>query len=152
VASGHHLHSLHTPNGYNDQIRSVAVTADGRLAVSASVEGTLRVWDVTGGVCLHTLNGHTKPVTSVAVSADGRLAVLCSTRDNTVRVSDIASGRHLHTLTGHTGPLRSVAISADGQLVISASRDNTVRVWALDWDYEFGADDSAGATATSRLD
>ena len=32
-------------------------------------------------------------------------------------------------LTGHTGPIESVAISGDGSVVVSASADETVKVW-----------------------
>ena len=49
-------------------MKSVAVTADGRCAVSASVEGTLKVWDLASGECLRTLEGHTKSVNGVALT------------------------------------------------------------------------------------
>jgi WD40 repeat protein len=53
----------------------VAVTADGKRAVSASCDKTLKVWDLDSGVALHTLEGHSESVTGVAVTADGKRAV-----------------------------------------------------------------------------
>jgi WD40 repeat protein len=41
------------------------------------------------------------------------------------------SGKELKTLTGHTNWVQAVAITSDGQLAISASRDNTLKVWDL---------------------
>ena len=36
----------------------MAVTPDGRRAVSASDDSTLKVWDLASGRELHTLSGH----------------------------------------------------------------------------------------------
>ena len=35
----------------------MALSGDGRLAVSASSDETLKVWEVAGGQCLRTLEG-----------------------------------------------------------------------------------------------
>ena len=56
-------------------MRAVAVSADGRRAVSGGDDGTVRVWDLDAGTVLHTLTGHDGWVGAVAVSADGRRAV-----------------------------------------------------------------------------
>ena len=53
----------------------MAVSADGRLALSGSDDSTVKVWDLTSGQELRTLAGHADGVKSVAVSADGRLAL-----------------------------------------------------------------------------
>ncbi len=111
-------------------VASVAVSADGRIAVSGGADQIVRVWDLAGGACRHTLFGHTKEVESVAVSADARVAVSGS-RDKTVRVWDLAGGVCLRTLTGHSDWVRSVAVSADARVAVSASDDKTVRVWDL---------------------
>jgi WD40 repeat protein len=43
----------------------------------------------------------------------------------------LASGRELRTLSGHSGPLTAVAVSPDGQRAVSASHDQTLKVWDL---------------------
>ena len=48
------------------------MSGDGRLAVSASDDKTLKVWDVESGRELRTLEGHSDSVHGVAVSGDGR--------------------------------------------------------------------------------
>ena len=53
----------------------MALSQDARLAVSASRDQTLKVWDVSSGQELRTLTGHNTYVTSVGLSGDGRLAV-----------------------------------------------------------------------------
>ncbi len=130
--------SLTTPKGVLQRtiqkhtygIRSVAVTADGRRAISASEDCTLKVWDLANANELVTLKGHTKSIWSVAVTADGRRAISAS-EDCTLKVWDLASQSPLFTLKGHTTGVRGVAITADGQKAISASGDCSLKVWDL---------------------
>ena len=42
----------------------MAVTPDGRQAISASVDKTLKVWDLASGAEVRTLEGHTGWVTA----------------------------------------------------------------------------------------
>ncbi len=112
--------------GHTEGVYGVAVTADGRTAVSGGGDSTVRVWDLTGGRCT-ILEGHTGTVLTVAVTADGRTAVSGS-GDNTVRVWDLIGGR-CTVLEGHTGKVISVAVTADGRRAVSGAEDNTVRVW-----------------------
>jgi len=117
--------------GHTEFVRGVAITADGRRAVSGSYDKTLRVWDLEAGKCIATLEGHTHEVNGVAISADGRRAVSGS-KDNTVRVWDLEAGRCIATLEGHTQTVLGVAITADGRRAVSGSYDNTLRVWDLE--------------------
>ncbi len=117
--------------GHTDWIEGVAITSDGRRAVSGSGDKTVRVWDVETGKCLATLEGHTDWVFGVAITSDGRRAVSCSD-DNTVRVWDVETGKCLATLEGHTHWVRGVAITSDGQRAVSGSYDKSVRVWNVE--------------------
>ena len=49
---------LRTFAGHAYGVKSVAVSADGRLALSASEDHTVKVWDLTSGQELGTLAGH----------------------------------------------------------------------------------------------
>jgi WD40 repeat protein len=129
VRSGRQSEALvRTLEGHTNMVNGVAVTADGRLAVSASSDKTLRVWDLGSGQPLRTLEGHTAAVHAVAVTADGRLAVSASW-DGSVKVWDLGSGQLLHTLEGEF--VIGVAMTADGRRAVSTSRDGTLKVWDL---------------------
>ena len=69
---------LRTLEGHTDVVNGVAVTPDGKRAVSASRDKTLKVWDLDTGRALRTLEGHSDRVDGVAVTADGKRAVSAS--------------------------------------------------------------------------
>ena len=112
-------------------VEAVAVTGDGRRAVSASGDRMLKVWDLERGEELVTLRGHTDWVRAVAVTGDGRRAVSGSL-DKTLKVWDLETGAELHILKGHTDWVSAVAVTPDGQRAISASNDHTLKVWDLE--------------------
>jgi WD40 repeat protein len=119
---------VRTLEGHARWVTGVAVSADGKVAVSASRDHTLKIWDLANGRELHTLRGHTGPAWGVALNADATVAVSASD-DQTLKVWDMASGRELRTLQGHIGGVRGVALSADGRVAVSASYDQTLKVW-----------------------
>ena len=95
---------IHTLEGHSDWVRDVALSADGRRAVSASDYNTLKVWDVENGSLIHTLEGHSDWVYGVALSADGRRAVSASD-DNTLKVWDVTTGKVIATFTSDSQTL-----------------------------------------------
>jgi WD40 repeat protein len=144
---------IRTLKGHSHDVRGVALSSDGRRAVSASGDETLKVWDVESGRALRTLEGHTDIVYGVALSGDGRIAVSAS-MDETLRVWDVESGQALGTLEGHFAAVNTVAVSEDGRRVVSGSSDHTVKVWDLESGSEvhtlLGHADVVTAVAVSR--
>ena len=57
---------VRTLEGHTGVVADVALTGDGRLAVSASHDSTLKVWEVESGRELRTLKGHSGAVIGVA--------------------------------------------------------------------------------------
>ncbi|WP_376790876.1 NB-ARC domain-containing protein [Thermoflexus sp.] len=117
--------------GHTGPVRAVAVTADGRWAVSGSDDKTVKVWDLESGWLCCSLEGHTGPVYAVAVTPDGRWAISGS-GDRTVKVWDLESRWLLRSLEGHTKPVTAVAVTPDGRWAVSGSADGTVKIWDLE--------------------
>lgn len=55
------------------------------MVVSASQDGTARVWDAWTGECVAVLEGHTGRLNAVVTSLDSSVIITCSD-DNTARV------------------------------------------------------------------
>ena len=113
---------VRTLEGHSGPIYGVAVTPDGKRAVSASGDKTLKVWDLETGVELRTLEGHSDSVHGVAVTADGKRAVSAS-RDHTLKVWDLETGLPLPTFHCDAYPtccaFADAPQSADEQMVIA---------------------------------
>ncbi|MBV8282723.1 MAG: hypothetical protein JO347_11790, partial [Candidatus Eremiobacteraeota bacterium] len=75
---------IRTLEGHHHVI-DVAITPDGRQAVSASRDNTLKIWDLEHGDELRTLQGHSDTVNSVAISPDGQRIVSASS-DKTLKI------------------------------------------------------------------
>ena len=117
--------------GHLGRVNSVAFSPDGRQALTASNDRTVRLWDLASGTCVNTLEGHSDKALSVAFSSDGRQA-LSGSSANILRLWDLTSGACINTLEGHSDSVRSVAFSPDGRQALSGSSDRTVRLWDLD--------------------
>ena len=114
--------------GHTNWVTDCALSADGRLALSASWDRTLRLWDTETGEARAVLEGHTDWVWGCALSADGRLA-LSASDDQTVPLWDTETGEVCAVLEGHTRGVQGCALSADGRLALSDSDDQTLRLW-----------------------
>ena len=114
--------------GHTDATKSVALSADGRLAASGSDDQTVRIWDLGRGRCRRALAGHEHYVSAVCLSADGAL-VVSGSWDKTVRVWDTQTGRCLRVMKDHEGIVNAVALSADGSTLVSGGWDRTMRIW-----------------------
>jgi WD40 repeat protein len=111
-------------------VRALAVTPDGRRAVSGSGDRTLKLWDLESGQLLLTLAGHDHLVRAVAVTPDGRHAVSASA-DRTLKLWDLAIVQTRHSSVGHEAEVSAVAIAPDGRHVLSASHDHSLKLWDL---------------------
>ena len=69
----------------------VAVTPDGRRALSAPGDDTLQLWNLTTGGCLRTFTGHKGELRMLAVTPDGR-TIIWGGRESAVNVLTLPEG------------------------------------------------------------
>jgi WD40 repeat protein len=114
--------------GHTGLVAKIAFSPDGKSVVTASQDGTARLWDDESGNELAILKGHQKDVNTAAFSPDGKRVVTASD-DGTARLWDAESGKAIAELKGHADKVSSASFSPDGQRVVTASEDKTARLW-----------------------
>ena len=123
---------LHTLEGHPGcVINAVAMSQDGRVAVSAAADCNLKVWCLKSGSQIGIVAAHSESINDVVLSPDGRRAVSCSD-DRTMKLWDLNNMRLLRTLEGHTDRVNRMSMSADGRRVLSVSADCSLKLWDLE--------------------
>ncbi len=122
---------LATLEGHTDRVWAIAITPDGKQAISSSADTTLKVWDVDKRRLIGTLKGHTAGVWSVSITPDGQTAISASD-DHTLKLWNLQTMQLVVTLESHEDRVRSVALTADGKYAISASNDTTLKLWDIE--------------------
>jgi WD40 repeat protein len=119
---------IRTLDDHQDSVKACAISHDGDFIVSASADGTLKLWDARTGEERRTLKGHIAEVNGCAVSPDGSFIVSASA-DRTLKIWSTYTSADPCTLTGHALGVNACAISPDGSVIVSASDDKTLIVW-----------------------
>jgi WD40 repeat protein len=158
--------------GHKDYVNNASFSPDGQHAVTASKDGTARLWDAKDGSLLAVFKGDDEDaVNNVFFSPDGRciynaarlldakdgsvLAVLKGHGGNRVRVHEASlspngqrivtvavtfggfvvqlwntqDGSPIAVLKGHKDEVTNASFSPDGLRIVTASNDNTARLW-----------------------
>ncbi|NES80819.1 MAG: WD40 repeat domain-containing protein [Moorea sp. SIO2B7] len=121
---------IRTFSGHNDPVSAVAITPDGKKALSASFDNTLKLWDLVTGKEISTFTGHNNSVNAVVITPDGKKA-LSASFDQNLKLWDLVTGKEISTLRGHNNWVNAVAITADGKKALSASFDQNLKLWDL---------------------
>jgi hypothetical protein len=80
---------------HSDSVVSLDLSADGQRALTACIDGKLRVWDVANAALVRTFNAASSPVSTAALSRDGRLALSVHADERIVRIWNVETGSAL---------------------------------------------------------
>ena len=108
----------------------VALSSDGKEAISPCVDGTVRFWDIVtakenrriqleGGGLIHT----------VAFAPDGKTIAVATEADDDIKLWDLATGKEIRQASTDHGEVFAIAYSPDGKAIASAGGDRAVALW-----------------------
>ncbi|KAE8231978.1 hypothetical protein CF326_g2998 [Tilletia indica] len=125
--------------GHTDSVINVGWSADGKMAATASMDGTVRVWSAAaaaagGGddatsawtVCA-TLEGPDE-IVWMAWHPKGPVLV-AGAQDGTVWMWQLPSGNVMQVFSGHTAACTSGQWTPDGKRLLTASEDASLFLW-----------------------
>jgi len=148
LASGVEIRTL---KGHDGPVLGVAISPDGRTALSGSHDHTLKLWDLDTGWEIRTLSGHTDAVLSAAFSPDGKTA-LSGSADNTLKVWDFGRGSTYLAFEKSVPEAQAALLkNSSDPAALGALGDWYAFRHKNDWAMEFLEKARAGGVAIDRL-
>ncbi|HYM76872.1 MAG TPA: TIR domain-containing protein [Candidatus Dormibacteraeota bacterium] len=121
---------VQTLRGHTAGVSTVILLPDEVIAISASFDSTIKLWDWRRGIELKTLAGHARQVNALAITPDGQFLISGSS-DCKVKVWDIKSGTVVATFPSGDFPVVKVEVTADGSRVVASLLNEQAYVWDL---------------------
>ena len=120
------------PDGHHDDVVWLAVAPDGHSILSASIDRTIKLWDIDGKRLIRTLGAHKDMARTALFLPDGARA-LTAGDDGEIVLRSLADGAVLHVFSaGENGRANKLALSPDGKRAVSGHGTGAVIVWDIE--------------------
>ncbi|CAH2080427.1 unnamed protein product [Thlaspi arvense] len=104
---------------------------DAHTFASASLDCTVKVWDIGSQDPNFTLEGHSSGVNCVEFIADsaGKTYVISGSDDRTAKMWDSETRTCVQTLEGHENNVTTVCVHPGAPIIVTGSEDETICFW-----------------------
>ncbi|MEM7335019.1 MAG: WD40 repeat domain-containing protein, partial [Chloroflexota bacterium] len=115
---------------HNSKIRNLEVSADGTQLLSASEDGTIRLWSLDAPrLPIKTFAGHLNFVFD-AIFFNQEEFIISASQDRSIRLWDIEN-KFTSVFMSHTVPLHALAVNNNTNLIATADTNGTVYWWDM---------------------
>lgn len=124
----------HTLGQHTDYVKCVATPSGGDWVASGGLDRKICLWDLNGAGKSLEIDVSGEDITekgSVYALSVGRSILASGGPESIVRLWDPKSGKRITKFVGHTDNVRSILVNEAGDTVMTASSDQTVKVWSV---------------------
>ncbi|ORY64239.1 uncharacterized protein BCR38DRAFT_466223 [Pseudomassariella vexata] len=124
----------HTIGQHADYVKCVASLRGADWVASGGLDRKISLWDLNGAGKSLEIDVSGEEITekgSVYALSVGRSILASGGPESIVRLWDPKSGKRITKFVGHTDNVRSILVSEAGDTVMTASSDQTVKVWSV---------------------
>jgi len=115
---------------HSSKVYRVASSAGMRMIATASLDGTVKLWDPMTASCTRTLRVDS-PLLSVAFRPDSSLLAVGGI-SRAVQMWSLHDHTLITTLNGHTGDVNDIKFSLDGRRMVSLSLYHEIILWDIE--------------------
>lgn len=115
--------------GHTNLVTAIEIDAGNRRLYSASLDGTIRVWDLTTGNLINTITAG-EPILCMKHTAKDYILVGCAS--GRIRAYQASRGLHLLSLNAHNSNITALDFHDGTQTLATGDADGCVKVWSFD--------------------
>lgn len=116
--------------GHKMSLESLEYSPSGDKIISTSYDGAIKIWNAKTYIEEKCFTP-SQSVSGATFTPDEKYIIAYSWIGDTIRVLDASNGHIEKIFVKHIGGVHDVSVSSDSKRLVSASSDNTLRIWDL---------------------
>lgn len=129
-----HDNEAHTIGQHADYVKCLAAPTTGDWVASGGLDRKVYLWDLNGKGKTMEIDVQSEEIAqkgSVYALGVARSFLATGGPESIVRLWDPKTGKGVTKFVGHTDNIRSILVNEAGDTVITASADQTIKVWSV---------------------